>query len=349
MLDRKTGTLTSLESEPPSASRRVEFSRWLTSSDNPLTARVIVNRAWQAFFGTGLVPTENDFGTQGDLPTHPELLDWLASELMNVVDASRVQVNSTEDTRTRDASTTNAGSMKRLHRLIVTSATYRQASHLRPELRERDPANKLLARQSRVRLEAETIRDVCLSASGLLTRQLGGPGVHPPQPEGIYIATQSKKPWVESTGLDRFRRGMYTQFWRSSPYPMLPTFDAPDANGTCTRRNRSNTPLQALTLANDRSFHEFAIGLADRIMATGPLPPTPPPTVTDSDDARLWQAVEFCYSRPPTELELRRLREFLNAQRMAFAADPKDKDPTKSAWTAVARVLLNLDELITRE
>ena len=130
---------------------------------------------------------------------------------------------------------------------------------------------------------------------------------------------------------------------------MLPTFDAPDGNGTCTRRNRSNTPLQALTLANDRSFHEFAVALAERIMTAGPLPPTPPPSVADSDDARLWQAVELCYSRPPTDLELRKLREFLNAQRTAFAADPKDKDPTKSAWTAVARVLLNLDEFITRE
>lgn len=310
---------------PTSASQRIEFARWLCSSENPLTARVTVNRAWQAFFGTGIVPTENDFGTQGDLPTHPELLDWLASEL------------------------TQNWSLKRLHRLIVTSAAYRQASLLRPELRERDPANKLLARQSRLRLEAELIRDVCLSASGLLTRRIGGSGVNPPQPEGIYIVTQQKKPWAESTGPDRYRRGMYTYFWRSSPYPMLPTFDAPDANGTCTRRNRSNTPLQALTLANDRSFHEFAVALAERIMSLGPMPPTPPPSVTDSDDARLWQAVELCYSRSPTDLELRRLREFLNAQRTAFAANPKDKDPAKSAWSAVARVLLNLDELITRE
>ncbi len=240
-------------------------------------------------------------------------------------------------------------SLKRLHRLIVTSATYRQASHLRPELRERDPSNKLLARQSRLRLEAELIRDVCLSASGLMTRHLGGPGVNPPQPEGIYIVTQQKKPWAESTGLDRYRRGMYTYYWRTSPYPMLPTFDAPDANGTCTRRNRSNTPLQALTLANDRSFHEFAVGLSERIMSFGPLPPTPPPSVADSDDARLWQAVELCYSRPPTDLELRKLRAFLNAQRTAFAADLKDKDPTKFAGIAVARVLLNLDEFITRE
>ena len=324
---------------PSSAVARLEFAKWLCSPDNPLTARVTVNRAWQAFFGAGLVPTENDFGTQGDPPTHPELLDWLASEFMGQSEISNLKSEISNP----------AWSLKRLHRLIVTSATYRQASHVRPELRERDPANKLLARQSRLRLEAELIRDVCLSASGLMTRHLGGPGVNPPQPEGIYIVTQQKKPWAESTGLDRYRRGMYTYFWRTSPYPMLPTFDAPDANGTCTRRNRSNTPLQALTLANDRSFHEFAVGLSERIMSFGPLPPTPPPSVADSDDARLWQAVELCYSRPPTDLELRKLREFLNAQRTAFAADPKDKDPTKSAWIAIARVLLNLDEFITRE
>lgn len=341
--------LPSMNSSRSSASQRIEFARWLCSPENPLTARVTVNRAWQAFFGTGLVPTENDFGIQGDPPTHPELLDWLASVFVGQAfqpDSSQQKPSPFGVSLERP---TYAWSLKRLHRLIVTSATYRQASHVRPELRERDPSNKLLARQSRLRLEAELIRDVCLSASGLLTRRVGGPGVNPPQPEGIYIVTQQKKPWTESTGPERYRRGMYTYFWRSSPYPMLPTFDAPDANGTCTRRNRSNTPLQALTLANDRSFHEFAVALAERIMSLGPLPPTPPPSVSDSDDARLWQAVELCYSRPPTDLELRRLREFLKAQQSAFAADSKDKDPAKSAWTAVARVLLNLDEFITRE
>ena len=363
ILDRRMGTLarpafadatseSGKSAQPPS--RRIEFAEWLCSADNPLTARVIANRAWQAFFGTGLVPTENDFGTQGDLPTHPELLDWLAAELMGRLEDREMGSKTDRDSHPITPSphhptSSTAWSPKRLHRLIVTSTTYRQASHVRPELRERDPSNKLLARQSRIRLEAELIRDVCLSASGLITRHIGGQGVNPPQPEGIYIVTQQKKPWAESTGPDRYRRGMYTYFWRSSPYPMLPTFDAPDANGTCTRRNRSNTPLQALTLANDRAFHEFAIGLADRITSLGPLPPTPPPSVADSDDARLWQAVELCYSRPPSDLELRKLREFLNAQRTAFAADPKDKDPTKSAWTAVARVLLNLDEFITRE
>jgi len=329
-----------------SAATRLDFARWLVSPENPLTARVTVNRAWQAFFGTGLVPTENDFGTQGDPPTHPELLDWLASELMG---GSEISNPKSEISNLKSQFAYPAWSLKRLHRLIVTSATYRQASHVRPDLRERDPSNKLLGRQARIRLEAELIRDVCLSASGLLTRQLGGPGVHPPQPEGIYIVTQQKKAWPESTGPERYRRGMYTYYWRTSPYPMLPTFDAPDANSVCTRRNRSNTPLQALTLANDRSFHEFAVGLAERIMSTGPLPPTPPPSVSDSDDARIWQAFELCFSRPPTDAELHRLHEFLNAQRNAFTADSKNKDRIKSAWTALARVLLNLDEFITRE
>jgi mono/diheme cytochrome c family protein len=342
---RESVTTSSLPAPHSPLQSRLEFAKWLCSPNNPLTARVTVNRAWQAFFGAGLVPTENDFGTQGDPPTHPELLDWLASEFV----VPPLGGSSPNSAMAPPKGGTTSWSLKRLHRLIVTSATYRQASHIRRELHERDPANKLLARQSRLRLEAELIRDVCLSASGLLTRHLGGPGVNPPQPEGIYIVTQQKKPWAESTGLDRYRRGMYTYFWRTSPYPMLPTFDAPDANGTCTRRNRSNTPLQALTLANDRSFHEFAVGLSDRIQSFGPLSPTPPPSVIDSDDARLWQAVELCYSRPPTDLELQRLREFLNAQRTAFAADPKDKDPVKSAWIAVARVLLNLDEFITRE
>ena len=362
VLESRTGTLARLASESiptesgksarptntTTSTARLEFAKWLVSNDNPLTARVTVNRAWQAFFGTGLVPTENDFGTQGDAPSHLELLDWLASEFVGRFSKpSEPATESNKENGLENRSTKY--SLKRLHRLIVASATYRQASHVRPELRERDPSNKLLGRQSRIRLEAELIRDVCLSASGLLTRQLGGPGVHPPQPEGIYIVTQQKKAWPESTGPERFRRGMYTYFWRTSPYPMLPTFDAPDANGTCTRRNRSNTPLQALTLANDRSFHEFAIGLAERIMSFGPLPPTPPPSIADSDDARIWQAIEMCFSRPPSEAELHRLREFLNRQRTAFAANPMEKDAPKSAWTALARVLLNLDEFITRE
>jgi hypothetical protein len=311
------------------AASRLDIAQWLTDPKNPLTARVIVNRTWQRFFGVGLVETENDFGTQGTLPTHPELLDWLASELVR-----------------------NDWSMKSLQRLIVTSATYRQSSHVRKDLAMRDPRNRLLARQSRVRLEAEVIRDVCLSASGLLSDKVGGPPVQPPQPEGIYVFTQNAKPWKESAGEDRYRRGLYTQFWRSSPHPMMPTFDAPDANSACTRRVRSNTPLQALTLANDRSFMEFAQGLALRVLREAPA----------YDAGRVRYAFQCALGREPDEAESQRLLQFLQAQREEFAEDaeratevspanlPAGNAPDEAAaWVGVSRVLLNLDEFITRE
>jgi hypothetical protein len=279
------------------------------------------------------VRTENDFGTQGDPPTHPELLDWLADEWMR-----------------------EGWSGKSLVRLIVTSDTYRQSSEMRPELLERDPDNHLLARQSRIRLEAETVRDVCLASSGLLSPRIGGPSVYPPQPEGIYVMTQVKKSWPESQGADRYRRGMYTYFWRSSPYPLLPTFDAPDANTSCTRRVRSNTPLQALTLANDRAFFEIAQGLASRMLHA--VAKDSPYAATE----RLRYGFRACLSRDPSESEFAALGDFLASQRTAFAADaesaksaapadlPEGIDPVEGAsWTAVARVLLNVDEFITRE
>jgi hypothetical protein len=285
---------------------RLDLTRWLFDPANPLTARVIVNRTWQHFFGSGLVDTENDFGTQGARPTHPELLDWLAGELVR-----------------------RGWSMKSLHRLIVTSATYRQSSQFRDDLLRHDPANRWLARQSRIRLEAESVRDAALAASGLLCRRLGGPSVYPPQPEGLFVVTQQKKAWPESRGTDRYRRGMYTYFWRSSPYPMLPTFDAPEGNTTCTRRNRSNTPLQALTLANDRVFVEIAHALAARVVREAGR----------DQHAQVHVAFEVCLSREPSDAEATRLTEFLAAQ--------NGSDATK--WNAAARVLLNLDEFITRE
>jgi hypothetical protein len=242
--------------------------------------------------------------------------------------------------------------MKALHRLIVTSATYRQSSHVRPELLSRDPQNRLLARQSRLRLEAEVIRDTALAAAGLLSPKMLGPGVYPPQPKGIYVVTQTKKNWPESTGADRFRRGMYTYFWRSSPYPFLPTFDAPDANTTCTRRSRSNTPLQALTLANDQSFLEMAQATAVRILRESPK----------YDDGRIRYAFHVALSRDPKPAEEKSLERFLHSQRKRFTADtkaakqaapdslPAGVTPSEgAAWTAVARVLMNLDEFITRE
>ena len=317
--------LPEVETDAPT---RLDLARWLVDPGHPLTARVTVNRIWQRFFGRGLVETENDFGLQGVSPTHPDLLDWLASELQN-----------------------QQWSLKSLHRLIVTSHTYRQSSHRRADAESLDPMNKLLARQSRLRLEAETIRDVALAASGLLSHKLGGPPVHPPQPEGIYVLTQNKKPWTVATNEDRFRRGMYTQFWRSSPHPMMPTFDAPDANTSCTRRVRSNTPLQALTLANDRSFVELAEGLAARVLSDGP----------DYDEGRLRQVFQVALSRPPTSEELSRLSEFLADQRQRFsdhrgaAAELLSErtaalDSVEAAtWTALGRVVMNLDEFITRE
>jgi hypothetical protein len=308
---------------------RLDFARWLVDAQNPLTPRVTMNRFWQQYFGQGLVVTENDFGTQGERPTHPELLDWLAREFVQ-----------------------RGWSMKAMHRLIVTSATYRQSSHLRNDLHDKDPNNKLLARQSRLRLEAEVIRDVSLAASGLLSREVGGPSVYPPQPEGIYRFTQQVKYWKEASTNDRYRRGLYTYFWRSSPYPFLTTFDAPDANVTCTRRVRSNTPLQALTLANDKAFFEIAQGLAGRLLEES----------TGSDEKRIEHGVQLCLARKPTEVEAKRLLEFVKQQRQSFATASKEAEnvaPRRrppqitaaegAAWTAVARVLMNLDEFVTRE
>lgn len=306
---------------------RLDFARWLVSPQNPLTPRVTVNRLWQKFFGRGLVETENDFGLQGTPPTHPELLDWLASEFV-----------------------ANGWNLKAIQRTIVLSATYRQSSKFRPQVAEIDPLNKLYCRQSRLRLDAELIRDVALAASGMLAPVVGGPSVYPPQPEGVFDFTQDKKPWIAATGSDRYRRGMYTYLWRSSPYPAMTVFDFPDANIACTRRTRSNTPLQSLTLANDQTFVEFAQGLARRIL-----------TETAGDDtARLQATFRWCFSREPTAPELQRLLKLLEEQRAAFTTEVAQKFappnlPTTitpieaAAWTAVARVLINLDEFITRE
>ncbi|MGL4555176.1 MAG: PSD1 and planctomycete cytochrome C domain-containing protein, partial [Gemmataceae bacterium] len=227
---------------PPLAAKspnRLHLARWITSAENPLTARVFVNQAWHKFFGRGLVASMDDFGTQGEKPSHPELLDWLAAEFAS-----------------------SGWDVKGLTRLIVTSDAYRQSSRLRPELAARDPNNVLLARQARQRLEAEAVRDQMLSAGGLLTPQIGGTSVRPPQAAGISELTYAgSAKWLESGGTDRYRRGMYTWFQRTSPHPMLMTFDAPDGNLCTVRRERSNTPLQALTLLNDVAFVECAKAL----------------------------------------------------------------------------------------
>lgn len=268
---------------------RLDLAKWITSPKNPLTARVIVNRVWQQYFGRGIVETENDFGSQGTLPSHPELLDWLATEFM-----------------------AKKWSLKELHKLIVTSKTYRQSSTNRPDLIEKDPQNYLLARQTRLRLDAEVVRDVCLTASGLLSPKLGGPPVYPPIPDGVMGQGQVKRVWSVSKGADKYRRGLYSFVYRASPPPSLTVFDAPEGFNSCTRRIRSNTPLQALTLMNDSGFYEFATALKKVIEKDG-----------------LEAAFKRCTSRAPKPGELAVLKKLdtLNA----------------------ARALLNLDETVTRE
>ncbi|MFM8471185.1 MAG: PSD1 and planctomycete cytochrome C domain-containing protein, partial [Limisphaerales bacterium] len=246
---------------------RLDLAHWLVDDANPLTARVLVNRVWQQYFGKGLVDTENDFGTQGAQPSHPELLDWLALEFKH-------------PTAKPNSPSPISYSLKGLHRLIVTSATYRQSSSARADLARVDANNKLLARQNRLRLDAEIVRDVCLTASGLLTPTLGGPSVYPPIPNGALDLGQRKQPWPTSTGPDRYRRGLYTFHVRATPPPSMSVFDAPDGYSTCTRRIRSNTPLQALALLNDAAYFEFAEGLAIRVLKEVPA----------SDSARLEHA-----------------------------------------------------------
>ncbi|MFL5342436.1 MAG: DUF1549 and DUF1553 domain-containing protein, partial [Gemmataceae bacterium] len=292
---------------PPAMRTRLDLAKWLTDSSNPLTPRVAINRIWQGHFGLGIVETDNDFGTQGTPPSHPELLDWLASHFIQ-----------------------SKFSLKELHRTIVCSATYRQVSKSRPELATIDPRNKLLARMPRLRLEAELVRDAALTASGRLNRKIGGPSVFPPQPDGVFKFTQVPRIWKADAGPDRYRRGLYIHFWRSAPHPALMAFDAPDGVTACTRRNRSNTPLQALTLLNDEAFVELAHCLATRVLREN--------LRTDSD--RLRRAFRLCLGRPPRAKEMDRLMKLLAEVR---------GDDVIATWTTVARVLLNLDEFITRE
>jgi hypothetical protein len=320
-----------LSSKPVTGSR-LDLAKWLVDPSNPLTARVTVNRMWQAYFGKGIVETQDDFGLMGAAPTHPELLDWLATEFI-----------------------ARGWSQKAIHRLIVTSATYRQSSKARSELENRDPHNNLLARQQRLRLEAEIIRDSALVASGLFDPTIGGPSVYPPIPENAMSGTQIKRPWPTETGPNRYRRGMYTFFFRSLPAPALALFDAPDANSTCTRRIRSNSPLQALTLLNDEAFLEFAQAMARRTLKEA----------QSSDLDRLNYVYVAATGRRGGDREIARLGKFLVDQRRIYQSNPgaaaqlvaKDENsavnPTQAmelaAWTAVCRVLFNLDDFMTRE
>jgi hypothetical protein len=296
---------------------RLDLARWLVDSEHPLTPRVAVNRAWEKYFGSGIVETVEDFGSQGSVPTHPELLDWLARHFVS-----------------------SGWSLKQLHRLIVTSAVYRQSSARRDELQAVDPMNQLLGRQNRLRVDAEIVRDLALCAAGHLTRQVGGAPVFPPQPAGVYDFTQKKKDWITSEGADRYRRTLYTFFYRSAPHPLLSTFDAPRFNVTCTRRGRSNTPLQSLMIANDAGLHELAEGLAERVIGQG-----------DCDAERIELAFRLCLCRPPDDQEVAFLAEFLREQQDKFrTVGPAEcADPVRAGWIATSRVLMNLDEFITRE
>lgn len=298
---------------------RLDLARWIVSPKNPLTARVIMNRVWQQYFGRGLVDTENDFGTMGSLPTHPELLDWLAVEFMR-----------------------QKWSLKAMHKTLVMSATYRQSSSLTVAKAKSpaadplliDPRNYLLWRQTRLRLDAEIVRDVSLAASGLLSPKLGGPPVYPPIPEGVLSLGQVKRSWPQSKGEDRYRRGLYTFVFRATPPPSLSVFDAPEGFSSCTRRIRSNTPLQALTLLNDASFDEFAKGLGKRLLEGG--------QGAKSDAERIAHGFQLCTARQPAAEETQRLLQLLAEERRAGSTEPM-------AWQLVARVLLNLDETVTRE
>ena len=322
----------------PSDSRpdRLALGRWLVSLDNPLTARVVVNRHWHALFGRGLVETVADFGYQGSPPSHPELLDWLAVSFMTPAERGGL-----------------GWSLKALHRLIVTSATYRQSSNVTPMAAGRDPENVLLARGPRVRLEAEVIRDSLLKAAGLLSTKMYGPGVRPLQPEGVTEVAYGKPTWQPSTGEDRHRRGIYTFRKRTAPFAFTTTFDGPSGEACIARRDISNSPLQALTLLNDPMFLEIARALGREVLAAA-----------DTDAGRLRELSRRLLSRELTAVEAEALAGYLDAQRQRLAdgslaatelmavddasASENDSLREAAAWMLVARAVMNLDEAIVK-
>jgi len=334
-------------------SNRLAFARWLVDTNNPLTARVTMNRIWEQIFGIGIVETSEDFGTQSEPPSHPALLDWLATEFMHpsVPPASRRQ----DSSETRPDAASTPWDSKRMLKLIVTSATYRQSSKVTPELFQRDPYNRLLARGPRRRLEAEMVRDQSLAVSGLLSPKMGGAPVMPPQPDGVWQVVYSGDKWETSKGEDKYRRGLYTFWRRTSPYPSMVSFDAPSREFCVIRRPRSNTPLQALTLLNDPAYVECAQALAKRILKEGGTTP----------EQRAAFGVRVCLARDAkkeearalaalAEKELARYKEDTGsaAKLVKFAgADTKEKfDAAElAAWTVVANVLLNLDEFVMKQ
>jgi hypothetical protein len=298
---------------PEGATRdRLAFARWLVSPENPLTSRVTVNRQWAAFFGRGLVKTTEDFGYQGEMPTHPELLDWLAVEFVK-----------------------QGWSLKKLHRLIVTSATYRQSSGVTPALLASDRDNRLLSRFPRTRLDAEIIRDAALVASGLLTDKLGGPSVYPPQPDGVTEAAYGGGSWTATTGPDRYRRSLYTFSKRTAPFALYNTFDGPTGEACIARRDMSNTPLQALTLLNDIVFNEAAQALGKQIAGR-----------KADDGEKLDEAFRRIVCRSPSNDERTTLLRFLETQRARLTNAKPSADT--AAWSALVRALFSLDEVVTK-
>jgi mono/diheme cytochrome c family protein len=315
---------------PEGPSNRLTLAKWLVSPENPLVGRVLMNRVWARYFGRGFVETSEDFGAQGEPPTHPELLDWLATELV-----------------------AQKWSVKAMHRTVVLSATYRQSARGTPDLHKRDPFNRLYARGPRYRMDAEMVRDNALAVSGLLTRKLGGPSVFPFQPDGIWANPYSGDKWVMSTNGDQYRRGLYTFWRRTAPYASFMAFDAPSREVACERRPRTNTPLQALAVLNDKAFVEPAAALARRMLSE----------VKGDDRARATHGFRLCVARAPSAAEAELLLELYRdnlakyqkdaaaAKAMAGLLPPPSAkvDPAElAAWTVVANVLLNLDETITK-
>ncbi|MDZ4289100.1 MAG: PSD1 and planctomycete cytochrome C domain-containing protein [Prosthecobacter sp.] len=320
-----------LKSAQPEATR-LDFAHWLTGKDNPLTPRVAVNHVWGKLFGEGLVKTTGDFGVRGDRPTNPELLDWLAAEFIK-----------------------QGWSRKKLIKQIVMSATYRQSSAQTATnpAQEIDPLNALLWRQNRLRVEAEVVRDLTLAASGLLSAKIGGPSVFPPMPADVAALSYANNfTWATSKGEDRFRRGMYTFFKRTSPYPDLTTFDCPDSNTANIKRTVSNTPLQALTTLNAEAFTEAAQALARRVLSEA----------HPNDRARLVRAFRLCVSRAPSDHEMAALTKLLEQARYHYQDQTEEAKSATAAytvtdvsaaetasWAATTRIILNMDEFITRE
>jgi hypothetical protein len=335
---------------------RLTFGRWLADKKSPSTARVLVNRIWQAYFGIGIVSTPEDLGMQSEPPSHPELLDWLACEFME----PSAPVEALAGGATGASTKPHAWSIKHIHRLIVNSATYRQSSKVTPELYQRDPYNRLLARGARLRVEGEIVHDIALSASGLLNPKIGGRSVMPPAPAYLFQppASYAPFPWKDEEGAEKYRRALYTFRRRSTPYPALQTFDVPNADMSCVRRLRSNSPLQALVSLNEPIFVECAQAFARKTLQEG----------GKTDAQRITYAFRCALSRLPTDDEKQELLSLLRREQQRISDGwinpiqvatgenelssklPPGVTPTQlAAYTVVSRVLLNLDETITKE